>query len=216
MANVAPCKECGGLKPGRRRKELCQRCYKAVLKAGDRVRVVVRGTVEERLLARLVPADNGCLMWPESSSVNNQGYGLINVGGGSHRLVHRVAYELWVAPLEGRKQVDHLCHDPKICTFIGADCPHRRCCNPAHLSLKTAKANNFRSGSPSGINARREECKNGHEFTLANTYIHPKRGTRHCRACALRRTDEWAARNPEAMQERWRAAGSKRKKHKAA
>jgi len=84
------------------------------------------------------------------------------------------------------------------------------------LVLKTARANNLRSGSPSAINAVKEFCVNGHEFTTENTYIHPKRGTRHCRRCALERTAAWAARNPDAMRKRWREKKRTKKSNRAA
>jgi hypothetical protein len=166
---------------------------------------VVRGTPEERLLARLDLSGGPDACWPWTGSTNDRGYGLINVGpNGKHVLTHRLAYLLWVGPIPEREHLDPYCHDPEICKE-GDGCPHRRCCNPGHLIPSSAKVNNARSGSPSAINAKREACKNGHEFTPANTYIHPKRGTRHCKECARRRTQEWTAANPEKMREIWNA-----------
>src|SRR3954451_2471022 len=41
---------------------------------------------------------------------------------------------------------------------------------------------------------RRAFCKRGHEFTPANTYVKPSRGTRECLTCKRQRRDRRAAR----------------------
>jgi hypothetical protein len=53
----------------------------------------------------------------------------------------------------------------------------------------TAAVNNERSGSPSALNARKDECLREHPFTPENTYIDP-RGWRVCRKCQEARSRE--------------------------
>lgn len=59
-------------------------------------------------------------------------------------------------------------------------CKNRLCVNPDHLEAKTHFDNCPRGAEH--YHARRTHCKNGHEFTEANTRI---RGTywRTCKAC---------------------------------
>ena len=73
--------------------------------------------IEQRLLRGLPdrPAD-GCWLWARGQTGN--GYGALKHG--RHKHAHRVAYEVWVAPVpEGA----HILHS----------CDVRLCCNPAHL-----------------------------------------------------------------------------------
>jgi transcriptional regulator with XRE-family HTH domain len=81
--------------------------------------------------------------WPWTGSLNGKGYGHVTFrskGEGAHR----VAYELSVKPIPDGLEIDHTCHDPKVCR-AGSDCPHRRCCNPAHLEPVTHAVNVKRS-----------------------------------------------------------------------
>ncbi len=45
----------------------------------------------------------------------------------------------------------------------------------------------WKSGPGINWKGKVTHCKNGHEFTVENTYRHPKRGTRSCRICNARR-----------------------------
>jgi 5-methylcytosine-specific restriction endonuclease McrA len=51
---------------------------------------------------------------------------------------------------------------------------------------------------PKGVYDRGNTCKNGHEFTLENTYIKPD-GARQCRLCGNKRTRAWRKQNPETV-----------------
>jgi hypothetical protein len=111
--------------------------------------------------------EGGCWLWV--GGITKYGYGNIWADGGT-RSAHRVAYELAIGPIPDGHQIDHLC---KV----------RHCVNPDHLEAVTPVVNNARSNSPSAGNKDKTHCKHGHEFTAENTYIHPQRGTRQCRAC---------------------------------
>lgn len=78
------------------------------------------------LLARgLRDHSTGCLIW--TGGKNNSGYGTFRVNGRT-RLVHRVAYELWVAKLKPRQIVAHTCDQPA-------------CFEPTHLEATSQREN---------------------------------------------------------------------------
>lgn len=136
--------------------------------------------------------------WTWTGALSGTGYGEFRDDDGRLVGAHR-----WIAErVAGRdlgpdEHVDHLCHEPDTCSLT-VDDPHRRCCNPAHLTVTSPQRNNARSSSPSARNARKDVCDWGHLFDEANTYVHPKRGTRDCRACRKRRRQEHRARQQEA------------------
>jgi hypothetical protein len=78
--------------------------------------------------------------WPWTGYVAPNGYGQFGMPAGT-RLTHRIAYQYAVGAIPGRLVLDHLCHtaDP-ACADVN-DCPHRRCCNPAHLEPVTHREN---------------------------------------------------------------------------
>lgn len=118
--------------------------------------------------------------WPWLGQRNNRGYGRTTVGH-DRRLAHRVAYELVHGAIPAGKVIDHLCHDPAECAG-GSTCPHRACCNPAHLAPSDQKANILRGSGLTARNAAKTHCPKGHPFDEANT-CHSG-GARYCRACA--------------------------------
>jgi hypothetical protein len=70
-----------------------------------------------------------CLLW--TGPVTRGGYGLVSVRSQDRwrtRLVHRVAYEVFIGPITSGAQVQHSCNV-------------RHCFEPAHLSLGTVKEN---------------------------------------------------------------------------
>lgn len=120
--------------------------------------------------------------WPWGGGLDGQGYGQTSFDGRRHK-VHRLIYEWTVGPIPDGLHLDHTCHTEEC--EGGIDCPHRRCCNPAHLEPVTL-AENVRRGR-AGINAKRAAslrtaCPSGHEWTPENTRITPK-GYRVCRTC---------------------------------
>lgn len=90
---------------------------------------------------------------------------------------HIASYEFYIGPVPAGKKLDHLCRT-------------RKCCNPEHLEPVTNKVNIARGVSPSALHGRQTECKRGHPFTEANTWVR-KEGWRQCRACrAAQQTEQ--------------------------
>ncbi len=93
--------------------------------------------------------------WPWREPVNDRGYGYITVDGkriGAHRYAYFLAHG--VVP----DQVDHTCHNGSGCPG-GNTCPHRRCCNPAHLDNTTNLVNAMRGESLAAHHARKTHKK---------------------------------------------------------
>lgn len=121
----------------------------------------------DRLMEKVVVAESGCWEW--QGHVNNRGYGMISVPGGSPALVHRVSYEEDSGPIQAGLVIDHLCRNT-------------RCVNPAHLEAVTQRENILRGTSPAAKQVAQTHCIHGHEFTEDNTYAIPT-GGRMCRTC---------------------------------
>lgn len=113
--------------------------------------------------------------WHWTGSINRGGYGRISVklDGGIWRpqSAHRVAYQIFIAPIPVGLELDHLCRV-------------RNCCNPWHLDPVT-KTVNVRRGLAHVTSGQwlrdRTHCPKGHPYDDANTAI--RNGRRHCRAC---------------------------------
>lgn len=197
---AAECTGCGATTPGPRRRGLCEDCRNEMLALGGQANLPVSTLPGRRFVLKVdmggpIPADpflGPCWTW--KGSVNSKGYGLFRVSGDEVALAHRWSYEHATGEVipEGW-QVDHRCHDVDTCPG-GDECWHRVCVNPEHLVAVPAGENNARSGSPTAHNGRKTHCDAGHEFDAQNTYVHPKRGTRHCRECQRVRAREWEQR----------------------
>lgn len=103
--------------------------------------------IRERLLTRSERVDSGCLLW--TGRTDKDGYGRITHGvtaGGFPRpaLVHRLAYETFVGPLDPSLTIDHTCHNAALDCSDGRDCWHRRCIEPTHLEQVSAMENTLR------------------------------------------------------------------------
>lgn len=130
-------------------------------------------SVSERFHERVSPEPNsGCWLW--LGYTDSDGYGRLSVSRPirTQRGAHQISFELFVGPIPPGFELDHLCRV--------------RCCvNPAHLRLLTHVDNAARTTVGRRANRPRNtgtHCRNGHEFTAANTYISPG-GCRYCRTC---------------------------------
>jgi HNH endonuclease len=114
-----------------------------------------------------VPTPSGCWLW--TGGRDKDGYGRFSVGR-QHRRAHHLAYILFVGPIPDGLEIDHLCRNPG-------------CVNPWHLEPVPQRVNVLRGTGLAAVNARKTHCINGHEFTLANTYVNPSTGNRRCQTC---------------------------------
>lgn len=117
------------------------------------------------ILKRVIVEPEGCWLW--IGRIDPGGYGRL-----SGRLAHRVSYEEFVGAIPAGLTLDHLC-------YVAA------CVRPEHLEPVTIVENLRRQRS-----ASKTECKSGHPYTPANTYIRPS-GQRDCRECIRIRAREY-------------------------
>lgn len=122
---------------------------------------------------------NDCWEW--QAYKNPDGYGMFRFNK-IMVLSHRMAWLLTNTEIPATMVIMHKCDNPP-------------CVNPNHLSLGTY-ADNIRDRDTkgrcrSGIRKKEQtHCKNGHEFSLANTYIKPKNKTRDCKLCRNKRAEK--------------------------
>jgi hypothetical protein len=123
--------------------------------------------VLQRLFTR-VEFTESCWLW--RGSVSGDGYGGIRVSGRNQR-VHRVAYELLVAPVPDGLVLDHLCRV-------------RNCVRPDHLEPVTGRVNTLRGETITAKALAATHCPQGHPYAGENLLARRK-GWRGCRQCAL-------------------------------
>lgn len=145
----------------------------------------VRQTIpaEDRFWAKVnrCGADE-CWHWTAARN-HATGYGVFHPTTTSTVSAHTFAYELRHGTIPPGLHIDHVCHNNSDCSG-GHDCPHRACCNPAHLEAVTQLENIRRSHAMRGAQTH---CPNGHEYTADTVRILPDKGIngwRTCRLCA--------------------------------
>lgn len=84
--------------------------------------------------------------WPWKRKPTPGGYGQLRWLEGQ-TTAHRAMYEVTHGSIpefpDERTDIDHTCHDPGVCK-LKTKCPHRLCCNPAHLEAVPASENRRR------------------------------------------------------------------------
>ena len=102
--------------------------------------MVIRRPLAERLAAKLIPVESGCIEW--QGFRGPRGYGQIGLGSRSEGIdaAHRVAYRLAHGEIPADRFVCHSCDNPP-------------CCNPDHLFLGSP-ADNVRDMVSKGRGAR--------------------------------------------------------------
>jgi len=122
-----------------------------------------------RFWDKVMPEPNsGCWLW--IASRNSAGYGTFgwnNTGVGAHRVAAEVA--------EGGQLPDGYVPDHK--------CRNRLCVNPYHMEIVTYSENSVRANKVGKAMGAKTHCPQGHPYDEDNTYWHPGRRHRQCRAC---------------------------------
>lgn len=128
-----------------------------------------------RFIAK-VDKTEGCWLW--TANIDPGGYGTFQARNHQRWYAHRWSYTYHVGPIPGGLQLDHLCRV-------------RHCVNPAHLEPVTPRENTRRGVSAPAVNAAREACIHGHEFTPDNTIVRITKSGRQercCKTCQYRKT----------------------------
>lgn len=158
----------------------CQRHYKRWRKWGDPLKV--RLSPEEKFWRKVdIRGPDECWPWTAGGNMADGGYGWFRPEGVGW-LAHRFAYELLVGPIPEGLTIDHTCHNRDLSCVGGRACPHRRCCNPAHLEA-VPHAVNVARGRGGGHLAVRTHCAYGHPLKGDNLAWRSDGHGRRCRAC---------------------------------
>lgn len=143
--------------------------------------------IVERFFSKVYISITGCWLW--TAYRNKAGYGDFGV----RRRVMKAHVFSW--EFHNGKEVPRgldVCHT----------CDTPSCVNPDHLFVGTrtdnmrdcaSKGRIFRDGLAVRWNyfKNKTHCPRGHEYTTANTYVHPTTGKRDCLTCKKVRKQAW-------------------------
>lgn len=154
------CVECGVSLPENR----------VVCSASCRAKLRNRKTPEQALLGadKIRKEDNGCWTW--LGSITPKGYGRATFREWKGKHAHKAIYEFLRGPVPEGMELDHICHDPKVCKSK-SNCPHRRCVNPDHVLPVTHKENTSSIRSACGGKRRVVTCVLPPSMDLRNAII---------------------------------------------
>lgn len=161
------------------------------LKRSDRAPMVVAKFLAK---IRILPTKfRGTNCWGWKGKIDAWGYATFSW---RHAFVYRAArfaYEIFVGPIRGRLEIDHLCRT-------------RECVNPLHLEPVTGRINTLRGNTRQAENARKTHCLRGHPLSGENLVYAPAHSLgglkrRQCREC---------------MRSRWRIFARKKRAERAA
>lgn len=157
--------------------------------------------------------EGGCWIWTGRRHGSGRRYGGFTFRG-RQVYAHRAAYELFVGPIAGGLELDHLCRNGL-------------CVNPDHLEPVTHQENVRRGIGPTALNARKTDCQRH------GTPLVQRSWGRICTDCARERntayrrrlgiptaaestTRMWATRTPEQIAEISRKIWATRRERAAA
>jgi len=112
--------------------------------------------------------------WEWLAGLDKDGYGKFNPRAGVCMGAHKFSCEIANGPVQPGFDVHH-------------ECENKRCVNPAHLKALPKAAHASITPRPMAGTRLVSQCRQGHDFTPENTYLHPS-GKRHCRTCQRERT----------------------------
>ena len=128
----------------------------------------MRPNTIEKIVARLVPNENGCLIWPGAKSYS--GHGHVHFQG-KMWIVHRLLYVHFVGPIPEGHHLHHLCETPA-------------CANHEHLSPLTYIEHAYQHDSLAVRHSSKTTCPQGHPYEGDNLII-LDRGTTKNRICRI-------------------------------
>lgn len=156
---------------------LCRICQADATRRRRESGTIKKPTFNERFFSFINKTET-CWIW--TGALNEAGYGMISdrsvKSGSTAKRAHRVSYEIHKGEIPPGLHILHTCDNPK-------------CVNPGHLILGTNLDNVKDMVSKKRHWAHNQtHCKNGHEFTEANTYYY--KDNRCCRQCVNMRSNK--------------------------